>query len=191
MIAARPSMEKVLIVYGSTDGQTAKIASRIADTLRVAECPVELADIRAGAPPLEGFGAVLVGASMRFGRYQREIEAFARKNRAAIDRVPNAFFAVSMSAARASPRSQAEVVNSIERFVEATGWTPRQRVPFGGAITWSRYGIWTRVLMLLLLKMLKATETDTSRDYELTDWAAVETFARDFAAGLGAKPAAA
>src|SRR5262249_40759429 len=89
VIAARPSMEKVLIVYGSTDGQTAKIASRIADTLRVAECPVELADIRAGAPPLEGFGAVLVGASVRFGRYQRGIEAFARKKRAAIDPGPD------------------------------------------------------------------------------------------------------
>jgi menaquinone-dependent protoporphyrinogen oxidase len=184
-------MEKVLIVYGSTDGQTAKIASRIADTLRAAGCPVELADIRGSAPSIRGASAVLIGASMRFGHYQREIEAFARKNRVAIDQVPNAFFAVSMSAARASPRSQAEVVNSIERFVQSTGWTPRQRAPFAGAITWSRYGLGTKLLMLLLLKMLKATETDTSRDYELTDWAAVEQFARDFAARLRAKPAAA
>ncbi len=184
-------MARILIVYGSTDGQTAKIASRIAETLRASLFEVELCDIRGGAPNLKGATAVLVGGSMRFGHYQREIESFCRKHRVALDQVPNAFFAVSMSAAREGERSKAEVVNSIERFIQATGWTPRQRVPFAGAITWSRYGLGTKLLMLMLLKMLKATETDTSRDYELTDWNKVVAFAREFAASLGGPKSAA
>ncbi len=184
-------MGKILIVYASTDGQTAKIASRIAETLRAAGRQVELADVRGGAPALKGAAAVLVGGSLRFGHYQREIESFARKNRVALDMVPNAFFGVSISAARASPRSQAEVQNSVDRFVQSTGWTPRHRVTFAGAITWSRYGLGTKLMLLLLLKMLKATETDTRRDYELTDWAAVKKFAEEFAASLKGKSAAA
>ena len=185
-------MTKILIVYASTDGQTAKIASRIGETLRASLLEVELCDIRGGTPSLKGAAAVLVGGSLRFGHYQREIESFCRKNRVALDMVPNAFFAVSMSAAREGEKSKAEVTNSIERFVQATGWNPRRRVPFAGAITWSRYGFGTRLLMLMLLKMLKATETDTSRDYELTDWTKVVQFAQEFAGGLGgAKSAAA
>jgi menaquinone-dependent protoporphyrinogen oxidase len=184
-------MTKILLVYASTDGQTAKIASRIAETLRASLFQVELSDIRGGAPSLKGASAVLVGASLRFGHYQREIESFCRKNRVGLEQVPNAFFAVSMSAARDGEKSKAEVTNSIERFIQATGWTPRQRVPFAGAITWSRYGFGTKLLMLMLLKMLKATETDTSRDYELTDWAKVTAFAQEFAATLGGPKSAA
>ncbi|MGZ6144201.1 MAG: flavodoxin domain-containing protein [Myxococcales bacterium] len=183
-------MGKIVIVYGSTDGQTAKIASRIADTLRAAGREVEMADVRGAAPSLTGAAAVLVGGSLRFGHYQREIEAFARKNRVALDAVPNVFFAVSISAARSSPRSQAEVQKSIDRFVQTTGWTPQQRATFAGAITWTRYGLGTKLMLLLLLKMLKATETDTSRDYELTDWAAVKRFAEELAASLRGKSAA-
>ena len=134
-------MEKILIVYASTDGQTAKIASRIADTLRAAGRTVEVSDIHGGAPSLKDASAILIGASLRFGKYQKEIEAFARKNRVAIDQLPNAFFAVSMSAARQAPRSQAEVVGSIDRFVQLTGWTPRQRVPFGGAAAGPEIGV--------------------------------------------------
>ena len=184
-------MEKVLILYASTDGQTAKIASRIAATITASGHPVELADVRGAAPSLHDVAAVLVAGSLRFGHYQKELEAFVRKNRVALDKAPNAFVSVSISAARPSPRSQAEVRNSIDRFVQITGWAPRQRVAFAGAITWSRYGLGTKLMLLLLLKMLKSPETDTSRDYELTDWAAVKAFAEEFEASLKGKSAAA
>lgn len=191
MIAAVAGMEKIVIVYASTDGQTAKIASRIGETLRSRGCPVELADVRGGAPSLKDIGAAIVAGSLRFGHYQRDLEFFTRRNRVALDRVPNAFVSVSLSAARPSPRSQAEVQHSIDRFIQTTGWTPQRRAAFAGAITWSRYGLGTKLMLLLLLKMLKSPETDTSRDYELTDWAAVKQFAEEFEASLKGKSAAA
>ena len=179
---------RIVIVYGSTDGQTAKIASRIAGTLRGRGHPVDLADVRGAPPSLDGAGAVLVGASLRYGHYQHAVEKFVQRNRAALEALPNAFIAVSLSAARPNPRAQAEVQHSIDRFVQKTGWTPRQRVPLAGAVTWTRYGWFTRLIMLLLLKMLGAPETDTSRDYELTDWTAVRTFAEEFSASLEQRP---
>lgn len=179
---------RIVIVYGTTDGQTARIAARIGEVLRDSGYQVELADARGPVPQLAGAAAVLVGASLRYGHYQRSVERFAREHRAALEALPNAFFALSLSAARPNPRAQAEVQKSIDRFAQKTGWTPRQRAPMAGALTWTRYGPFTRLILLLLLKMLKATETDTSRDYEMTDWDAVARFARDFAASLGDQP---
>jgi menaquinone-dependent protoporphyrinogen oxidase len=171
----------IVVLYGSREGQTAKIAARIAACLREAGHDVELADVRGPAPCLECASAVLIGAALRFGHYHPDVEKFCAKNRALLSAVPNAFFAVSLSAARDNPRAQGEVWSSIDRFVQKTGWAPDQRVPFAGAIAWTRYPLYTKLLMILLLKMLKATELDTSRDYDLTDWNAVDLFAWSFA----------
>src|SRR5262245_50777473 len=75
----REGTMKVLIAYGSTDGMTARIAERMAQTLRGAGHTVEVARTPAGVDPA-GFDAVLVGGSVHAGGFQRSMRRFVRRH---------------------------------------------------------------------------------------------------------------
>jgi menaquinone-dependent protoporphyrinogen oxidase len=95
-----------------------------------------------------------------------------------LDDRPNAFFSVCMSAAgpNANP---ATAWGYIDEFLARSGWQPDRLASFAGALPWSRYNPFIRFMMRIIVGMAGG-DTDTSRDYEYTDWAAVERFAAEF-----------
>jgi menaquinone-dependent protoporphyrinogen oxidase len=176
---------RILIVYGSTDGQTAKIAQRIESGIAASGVEVtteSVAHLRPGLQ-LAAFDAVVVAAPMRFGKFNERVVDFVQKNARALAKLPNAFVAVSISAARDNPKAKHEVGASIDRFAAATGWKPERAFPVAGALLYTRYTLTTRFLMWLVSKMVGG-DTDTSRDFEYTDWNAVDRFAAEFASPL-------
>src|SRR5690349_4401781 len=95
-------MARIIVVFGTTDGQTARIARRMVDVLRSEQHSVDLYDTRAPLParPFDGVDAAVIAASVRMGKFQRPVVAFAREHHAELARIPTAFIAVSLSAAR-------------------------------------------------------------------------------------------
>src|SRR5207244_3983736 len=93
-----------LVVFGTTDGQTARIAGRFVDVFREAQHTVDLVDTRAPFPlaPFRGVDAAVVAGSLRMGKFQRALVRFVREHRQELGDIPNAFVAVSLSAARDS-----------------------------------------------------------------------------------------
>lgn len=57
-----------------------------------------------------------------------------------------------------------------------------------GTLRYTRYGFFKRFLMKQINKR-EGGDTDTSRDYEYTDWDAVTAFANEFLGRLEAVPA--
>jgi len=173
-------MARVLVVHASFDGQTERIAERIAERLgRSGHNPV----VRplANAPDtLEGCDAVIVGGAIRYGHHARDLEKWVARHREAIAARPNAFFSVCMSAG--GPGAKPETAKGyLDQFRQRTGWEPRALTSFAGACYYTRYNPFIRFMMRLIMGMAGG-ETDTSRDYEYTDWAEVERFADRFAA---------
>ena len=76
----------------------------------------------------------------------------------------------------------------VEDFKRATGWAPQCVATFAGALRYSSYNPFIRFLMKLIVGAAGG-ETDTSGDYEYTDWAAVDRYAQDFALRLERAPA--
>jgi menaquinone-dependent protoporphyrinogen oxidase len=72
--------------------------------------------------------------------------------------------------------------NWVNRFCLKTGWTPAQVLHVAGALPYTRYNFITRSIMRRIAES-QGDDTDTSRDYEYTDWAALGHFADSFAAG--------
>jgi menaquinone-dependent protoporphyrinogen oxidase len=184
-------MPRVLIVYGTTDGQTRRIADRVGEVLAALGEEVRLVD--SAAPPADAapgdFDAALVLGSVRMGKHQKALAEFVRKFRLELDAIPNAFISVSLSAARAKPSAQREVAKTFQHFIARTGWRPNARLAVAGALPYSRYPLRIRLLMKFI-SWMTGGDTDTSRDYEYTDWEAVEGFARRFASALVQEPIA-
>ncbi len=187
-------MRKILIVYGTTEGQTGKIAQRLANTIGSQGFQVEVFDGRRLPRDIDlsNYAAVLVGASMHAGGYQRFIRDFVKQRRAELARVPSAFFSVSLTEAYPPDEHLQERANlraHIDRFLQETGWQPQRVVSFAGALAYTRYGFVKRRLMQKIARQA-GQQTDPSRDYEYTDWQAVTRFAEEMVSALSAAPLA-
>lgn len=177
-------MARILIVYGTTEGHTADVAERMATAIRNEGHEVELYESKElGKQPVTGqFDGIIVGGSVHTGEHQSSLREFAKRNRTLLERLPSAFFSVSLSAADADEEAVADTREVVDKFIRETGWQPRQVETIAGALVFTQYNFFIRHLMKLIAKRHGRTDLDTARDYDFTDWVAVERFAREFAA---------
>jgi menaquinone-dependent protoporphyrinogen oxidase len=175
-------MQNVLVVYASTHGHTGRIAACIADSMRSVGHHAELREVEdaADADPRD-YGLVIVGASIHAGRHQPEAAEWVKRHAGTLNAMPSAFFSVSLTAAEDSDEARRVTADLAQQFEDETGWTPQKTATFGGALQYREYGFFTRRLIRAIAKR-HGQSGDTSKDVDLTDWEAVETFAAQAAA---------
>jgi menaquinone-dependent protoporphyrinogen oxidase len=175
-------MSEVLVLYASTHGHTGRIAAGIGLALERAGA---YADVRALEYADEiapwRYDLVVVGASVHAGHHQKEIVQWVRRNAAALNVLPSAFFSVSLTAAEDTDEARRTTLRLIDEFTAATTWTPTVTRSFAGALQYLEYPLFTRFAMKMLMHR-GGHPTDSSRDYDYTDWSAVERFGTDCAA---------
>ena len=114
-------MSRVLIPYGTTEGQTAKIAEVLADVICEKAHEADAVEINSlVGPVLERYDAVIIGASIHMGKHGKHVVEFVRKNRDTLERLPSAFFSVSLAA----EGDTKEADGYVEQFEDETGWRP-------------------------------------------------------------------
>jgi menaquinone-dependent protoporphyrinogen oxidase len=174
-------MIRILIPYGTVEGQTARIAECLAHVIQDHGCEAHPVDIeRAGAPNPASYDAVIVGASVHMGKHESSVRDFVRQHRQTLERLPSAFFSVSLAAHEDTPKARQEVQRCIDRFLQETGWRPGTIGRFAGALLYTRYGFFTRWMMKQIARSKGSPDTDTSRDYFYTDWDSVKRFGTEF-----------
>jgi menaquinone-dependent protoporphyrinogen oxidase len=188
--------QRILIVYGTGHGQTAKIAMRIAGLLTTSGTEVACTDVRAlpRGLALGDFDVVVIGSSVEYGRHQRRVERFIAAHVGELNAMPSAFFSVSGAAGGGDAGAQARARGYVDDLLRETGWRPRFAETIGGAMAYTKYN----PLLRWITKRASAKvggPTDTSRDYEFTDWTQVQRFAEAVAAmgaraGTSGEPAA-
>ena len=177
-------MSRILLFYATTEGQTALIAERMAHVLREKGHSVEMlpADTDPARLDPAAYDGVIIGASIHYGHHPAYLRKLVRRYASAISARPNAFFSVSLSAGGVRPKPAA-AQRYIDKFLRRTGWQPHLVASLAGAIKYSLYGPIKRRVMIVFVG-LGGGETDISRDYEYTDWKAVQGFAEAFAQRL-------
>src|SRR3712207_1499450 len=170
-------MMRILIPYGTPEGQTAKISEYLADVIRDHDHEAYAVDIKGyGTPEPDGYDAVIVRASIHMGKHEDYVRDFVRENRGALERLPSAFFSVSLAA-----HDEPEVAEGyIEEFVQETGWRPGMVGLFSGALLYTQYGFIKRHVMKKIVRDKGNPDTDTSRDFVYTEWESVKHFAEEF-----------
>lgn len=176
-------MARVAIVHATREGHTAKIAGHMRAAL--VQDGHEAIVLALGEEPTaipEDADAVIVGGPIHRAAYPPELAEFVRSHHLRLEELASGFFTVCLAAADDSPEA-AEAVREIEDgFQEETGWFPRRRAVFAGALAWSQYDVFTRVLMRLMLRDQPNADLDTTHDHDYTDYSAVAAFAREIAA---------
>jgi menaquinone-dependent protoporphyrinogen oxidase len=170
--------KRLLIIYASRHGQVEKIAKRISETVAgdgvISDAvPIE----RANEFPLELYDFLIVAGSIHFGRHPRALEKFIERKLPRISGMKAALVSVSGAAATAEGKEEAE--DYVHQLVRRTGWAPEIILTIGGAEPYTKYGFLTRMVMRSIAKK-HGRIVDVHRDYEFTDWDAVDSFAHDF-----------
>jgi menaquinone-dependent protoporphyrinogen oxidase len=178
-------MVRTYVLYGTTEGQTATIAEYIADVIRHHGLEADTVDVKHAADTFpDGYDAVIIGASIHMGQHDKQVAQFVEKNRNTLERLPSAFFSVSLAAH--GDREEAE--GYVEQFEHETGWRPAHVALFGGALLYTQYGFFKRHMMKKIASEKPGNlGTDVSRDYVYTEWDGVRRFTEDFLTELAAK----
>ena len=176
-------MARILVVYGTTEGHTAKVAGALREALHRTGAVVDVKAADDPAPAPDGYDAVIVAASVHAGRYQRPVEKWVTKHAAALARRPTAFVSVCLGVLQHDPDVRRDLQRIVDRFIAHTGWRPPVVKLVAGALPYTQYG-WLRRLVMRRIVAKAGGDIDTSRDYEYTDWSDLGHFAADFGLGL-------
>ena len=100
-------MKNTLIIYSSIDGHTKKISAKIAEYLSEKD-NVDLVSLSdADTLSLKNYQQIIIGASIRYGNYRKDLFEFIDKNLEDLNEKENAFFSVNV-VARKSEKNSAE-----------------------------------------------------------------------------------
>ena len=187
---------RAAVFYATREGQAQRVAERVSTDLRAQRMEVDLFDVRQlrGRVDWNAYNTAFVVASVHLGRHEPEMVRFVRQHRAELDAISAAFLSISLSQAgaqdeKAPPekreQAHADVRWMLEAFRTQTGWTPHRCLAVAGSLAYTRYNFLVRMLMKRIARRAGAS-TDTSRDWEFTDWPAVDRFVLDHAGLLRA-----
>ena len=174
-------MAKVLILYSTTDGHTIEICKRLQTVIEAKGDSVEIRDL-ATTPSLEGieFDKIVIGASIRYGKHQKVVNAFIANNQSRLESAPNALFSVNV-VARKPEKNTPETNPYLQKFLRTIDWQPQHLGVFAGRIDYPSLGPFDRTMIRFILWMGKGP-TDTTQVVEFTNWDKVEEFGRTVAA---------
>lgn len=158
---------KILVLYGTTEGQTGKIAEFCAGHLGasghdfvVKDCSKRLSDLE-----ISDFDRVILAGSVHQGRHQETLESFVFARRQELESVPTLLISVSLSIA--FENGEEEAVGYVQTFAEMSEFQPRDVVLIGGALKFEKYGYYmSNIVEHVVLK----DREQITEDREFTDW---------------------
>jgi len=169
-------MNKTIIIYSSVDGHTKSICEKIASFQKNENIKItplnEAFDI-----DLNQYSQIIIGASIRYGKYRKELFNFIENNKNILNSKKNAFFSVNV-VARKPEKNLPKTNPYIQKFLEESAWSPQLIEVFAGKIEYPKYNIFDRSIIKFIMWMTKGP-TDTSRIYEFTDWTRVKSFSSE------------
>ena len=168
---------KSIIIYSSTDGQTKKICEHI---LKYLEKKIFFDFVTVDDAfnlNLENYEKIIIGASIRYGRYNSKIFRLVNKNLRVLKKKDSSFFSVNV-VARKPDKDTPETNPYIKKFLLNSKWKPKKLYVFAGKVDYPNYNFFNKLIIRLIMYLTKGP-TDTSQSYEFTDWNKVRKFAKE------------
>lgn len=174
-------MQKLLLLCSTVDGHTRGICERMAENLEGRGLHPTIQELTpAASANLSRYDAVVIGASIRYGKHRPEVKQFIEGHVPELEGMPSAFFSVNAIARKPEKRTP-ETNVYVSEFLKSITWKPELLRIFGGRIDYPRYGLFDKYMIRLIMWITKGP-TDVTKSFEFTDWDDVAAFCDDVAA---------
>ena len=165
-------MKKILLTYSTVDGHTKTICEKILSYSKTSQVDILPIDRSIN---IRDYDTVVIGASIRYGKYREEIFEFIKENEELLNSKDNAFFSVNV-VARKENKNKPETNPYLIKFLNKISWQPKILDVFAGKIDYPKYKFLDKYAIKFIMWITKGP-TDTSKVYEFTDWNRVKSFA--------------
>ena len=170
-------MSGSLIIYSSTDGQTKIICEKIKNFSKNSESIKLISLEEANDFNLQSYENIIIGASIRYGKHNKNLYKFISSNKETLEKKRSAFFSVNV-VARKPEKNTPETNPYMKKFLAKTTWLPNKLAVFAGKIDYPNYSFIDKQVIRFIMLITKGP-TDTSKSYEFTNWNKVNEFARE------------
>ena len=169
--------KKIAVFYSTRDGQSERIAQRIAARLCDSGMTTTLHVLtRNTQPTIEAQScAIVVVLAVRYGRMLPEAVEFLTVY-ASREHVPPLALAVVSLVARDKSRRTPQTNPYLRKTLARYGLRPALATAFGGRLNYPKYKFVDKQIIRLIMAMTGGV-TDGHSDIEYTDWAQVDDFA--------------
>jgi len=170
---------KLLMLYSTYEYQTAKIMQYIMVRLGN-KYDYDLVKLDKNTNiNLNNYQAIIIGSSVRYGRYPQLITKFINDNYLQLNKMISAFFGVNL-VARKEHKNTPFTNSYTKKFLAKIKWQPNLVAVFAGALYFLKYNFW-QCLVIRLIMRLGGAKYDVKQDIiEYTNWAKVDEFAKNF-----------
>lgn len=168
----------IAIYYASHDGQTRRIATRIAARIGERGRETRLTDLGERTPTraeIEAAGGVVIAAAIRYGHHLTEADALVTACRDLFTARPPAVVSVSLTARKPNKRT-AETNIYLRKWLHRHDLRPIVAAAVAGRLDYPSYRPLDRLMIRLIMK-ITGGPTDPTARIEYTDWDAVDALA--------------
>ncbi|MGE5527605.1 MAG: flavodoxin domain-containing protein [Patescibacteria group bacterium] len=165
--------KKILVAYASRCGSTAEIAAAVGEVLRQAGHDVTVESVKR-VKDLSPYQAVIIGSAARMFRLLPEAVKFARKNSAALAKVPVAYFMAGMMMKDATPENTAKADAILNKLREVKG-------PVGTALFAGKFDVATLEQPWRFFMSRNKDKNKEMGEGDFRDWKAIEAWAGEMA----------
>ena len=174
-------MANIALLYMSIDGQTKKIAEKLAESLVKWNNTISMHSISTLTETfsLEPYEAVILGCSVRYGKHHPQFRQFVQGHIQQLNTKKNFFiFFTSVNlTARKPNRSDVSMNPYIKKYLKQISWKPDDTEVFAGALKYGQYGFLDRLLIRFIMK-ITGGPTHSEHDIEYTEWDKVRVFSQ-------------
>jgi len=170
-------MSEYLIIYSSTDGHTKIICEKIRSISKNRNFIKIVSLSEARDLNLQIYDHIIIGASIRYGKHNKNLYKFISSNKEILEKKRSAFFSVNV-VARKPEKNTPETNPYVQKFLKISNWKPDKLGVFAGKVDYLKYNFIDKLLIQLIMFITKGP-TDTSKSYEFTDWSKVEDFSKE------------
>jgi menaquinone-dependent protoporphyrinogen oxidase len=172
---------KILLAYGTTEGQTRKIIKAAAAQISELGHRIELFDTSTtlGEVRVASFDKIIVAGSVHDQRHQSAVELFVTTHLDDLRAKQTLFISVSLAAAFEEGAEKAQ--DYVDEFIKNTAWRPHRSATMAGSVRHGEYGYFEeQILKHIVLKDRPVEELEG--DHEYTDWNALAKVVEEFVA---------
>ena len=118
-------MSHALVLYGTSEGQTAKIAHEMTARLTAAGVDADVIEAGTADPKPAHYAGIIVAASVHAGGYQKAVRNWIRTHGAECGAKPTAFVSVCLGIRSTQPKEREQATAFPRQFLDFEGWHPQ------------------------------------------------------------------
>jgi menaquinone-dependent protoporphyrinogen oxidase len=126
-------MARILVIFATTDGHTAKVAQAVGCRLQSRSNHADIVNAATDETDPSAYDAIIVAASVHTGGYQRQIVRWAAKHSATLNQKPTAFVSVCLGILEHKAEVDQRLRAILDAFARSTSWTPGETKIVAGA----------------------------------------------------------